>query len=54
MKTKDKKDRKYVNMFDLFPEENKVPLGENGENTNNLSEVPLCYNGVNEIDLMAV
>ena len=46
MKSKIKKDRKYVNMIDLFPEEKEVTSEDD-------LNVPLC-DTVDEIELMAV
>ena len=39
-----------INIFDLFPEEKKVSSDE----IDPILDTPLCYNGISEIDLMAM
>ena len=54
MEEKIKKDRKYVNMVDLFPENEAAETTPPIEGFDPLIDLPRCYNGIGEIDLAAM
>lgn len=43
-----------INIFDLFPENENVEVIPPTEGLDPFINTPLCYNGVSELDLMAM